>query len=113
MLCANSSGVEVHPCGIKQPFQLTAHVVCCSCDLPARAIVQNFTQFNGVHGCNFCEQPGVSLRTERGGNVRVFPYDQHLPKGPSRTQLLNTQYAKRAVEQHSVVRFALWRLNCA
>lgn len=31
----------------------------CTCDLPARAAVLNFTQFNGFYGCCRCKQKGI------------------------------------------------------
>ena len=33
----------------------------CSVDLPARAIVLNMKQWNGAHGCLYCESPGTVL----------------------------------------------------
>ncbi len=36
-------GVEVHPPNFAQAvFRITVHAICCSCDLPARALIQNF-----------------------------------------------------------------------
>ncbi len=65
---------------------MTVHLIGCCCDLPAKAIVQNFIQFNGMYGCSFCEQCGITITTIKGGNVRSFPYDHHQPKGPKRTK---------------------------
>ena len=96
-------GVEVEVPGL-DPFVMTAHVICCSCDLPAKALVQNFVQYNGEYGCGFCEQPGRSLRTDNGGTVRVFPYLVDSPKGERRTTTVCADYyAKEAVESNSVV----------
>ena len=84
---------------------MTAHVICYSCDLPGKALVQNFVQYNGEYGCGYCEQPGRSLRTENGGTVRVFPYQVDAPKGERRTTTVCAdQYAKDAMEYNSVVR---------
>lgn len=33
-------------------------IVAASCDLPARALVLNMRQFNGLHGCHLCEDKG-------------------------------------------------------
>ena len=98
-----TSGVEIHPPGVERPLLMTVHVICCSCDLPAKALVQNFVQFNGFYGCGFCKQPGTSIRTENGGTVLAFLYDQQLPKGPARTQQQCMQYAKDAVKECSSV----------
>ena len=32
-----------------------------SADSPARAIVRNCKQFNGQHGCDWCECPGETM----------------------------------------------------
>ena len=98
-------GVEVHPPNVAQVFWMTVHVICCSCNLPARALIQNFIQFNGIYGCGFCEQRGVVVGTERGGNVLTFLYDQLNPTGPARTQAKCLNYAKEATENHKVVCF--------
>ena len=43
-------------------------------DAPARAIVRNSKQFNGEYGCDWCESPGVTLRTGDGPPTRYYPY---------------------------------------
>ena len=35
----------------------------CSVDLPANAIVLDTKQFNGKHGCSYCEDEGVARST--------------------------------------------------
>ena len=96
-------GVDIDPPGIGKPLTMTVHVIACSCDLPAKALVQNFMQFNGFFGCGFCEQSGTSIRTDSGGTVLAFLYDNHLPKGPSRTQQKCIQYAQDAIKRCSSV----------
>lgn len=95
-------GVQVHPPDT-EAFQMTVHVVGCTCDLPARAMVQNFIQFNGQYGCCYCKQPGTTVPTEKGGHVHTFPYVHQSPKGPPRTQQAFIQDARKAVKTHSVV----------
>lgn len=58
------------------------HPLCCVCDAVARPLIQNFKQFNGVHGCGVCLHPGV--QTKKGhGTARVYtclderPSDRH------------------------------------
>ena len=96
-------GIEVHPPGLHTPFHVKAYTICASFDLPARASALNVIQYNGEYGCNFCEQLGKSLRTERGGTVHVFPYQLSLPKGPIRTHSTQKDHARKAVEDQSVV----------
>lgn len=38
-----------------------AVLVCCTCDLPARAQVMSMVQFNGYYGCPCCLQKGMYL----------------------------------------------------
>ena len=106
LLMFSNVGVQVHPSGVEHPFQMKVCVIGFSCDLPARATVQNFVQFNGFHGCSFCEQPGKTVSTSKGGHVHAFPYQHSSPKGPPRTQLGCVLNAAKAVEEHSVVNFA-------
>lgn len=46
-------------------------------DLPAKAVLLNMNQFNGSYPCSYCLHSGNSIRTENGGNIRVFPLDPH------------------------------------
>ena len=97
----------MHPPDVDEPFMMTVHTICCCCDLPAKALVQNFIQFNGIYGCSFCEQPGQVVSTVNGGSVITFPYDQLDPKGPPRTQEKCIEHAKEAVINHSMVCFTM------
>lgn len=40
---------------------ITAHarLLLCTVDLPARATILNMKQFNGCHGCSYCEDEGT------------------------------------------------------
>ena len=60
-------------------------------------------QFNGKFGCNFFLQSGITFRTERGGNVHIFPYNTASPAGPPRTHEGYVTNAKEAVKNDSVV----------
>ena len=96
-------GVQVQPPGTEVPFMMKVCVIGCTCDLPAKAMVQNFIPFNGQYGCSYCEQPGRTMLTKRGGHVHIFPYSEHAPTGPPRTQQACEQYALEAVQRHTVV----------
>ena len=41
-----------------------AILLACSVDLPARAMLVNMKQWNGLHGCLYCENEGVTLGTD-------------------------------------------------
>ena len=94
------AGIEIHPYGEPQPFQMKVALVGCCCDLPARAVVLNTIQFNGWYGCNYCEQPGRSLSTSKGGHVHIFPFIADLPK---RTKETWKEHATKASTQSSPV----------
>ena len=95
-------GIEVHPSD-SPSFHVKAYTICACFDLPARAAALNTIQYNGNYGCNFCKQPGTSVRTERGGHVHAFPFQAHNPKGPARTHKEQNEYAREAIQKKSVV----------
>lgn len=35
----------------------------CSCDLPAKSLLQEFVQYNGFNACGYCKHPGVSVKS--------------------------------------------------
>jgi len=45
------------------------------CDTVARPLLQNFKQFNGLHGCGFCLQPG-QVTAKGNGFARSYSYDK-------------------------------------
>ena len=47
----------------------------CLHDLPAKSAILNMNQLNGDFFCNKCLERGTNFRTEKGGNIHVFPYD--------------------------------------
>ncbi|XP_053387539.1 uncharacterized protein LOC128551126 [Mercenaria mercenaria] len=73
---------------------VVGHLLCMSCDLPARSAVLNMNNHNGDSSCIKCLQTGTNFRTANKGNVRVFPYVQDNPNGPPRTHtdLINDSY---------------------
>ena len=93
-------GIKVHPHDVQSSFQMHT---CASFDLPARASALNCIQFNEQYECRFCEQPGTSIQTDKGGNVWTFPYVVNSPKGPIRTHEAQIKHAKEAIQQKAVV----------
>jgi len=64
----------------------------CICDAPARAMLQEFSQFNGKYGCGFCCHPGQ--RVEKGsGTVQVYPMNTLYPL---RSHSKTLEYAEQA-----------------
>lgn len=48
-------------------------IVIMSCDLPARCLVLNMRQFNGLNGCHLCEDEGETAAQNR--LQRWWPYN--------------------------------------
>ena len=73
-------------CTDSEGKDMTTHAVIlsCVCDLPAKSLVCNNTQFNGKFGCWYCEQQGKSWLTVKG-HTTIFPFDKDNHKGPART----------------------------
>jgi hypothetical protein len=80
-----------------QPRKIFAMVL--SADSPARAIVKNCKQFNGKHGCDWCESPGEMI--DGGAPTRYYPY-----RGPPtmRTAAKQAQYALKSIRKNEVVK---------
>ena len=54
----------------------------------------------------------LGAHSEQKKVVHVFPCDCNSPKGPPRTPKSCTEYAKRAIEDHAVVRFGCGCVCC-
>lgn len=48
-------------------------VLCTTLDLPAKAKVLNFVQYNGQFGCSVCKEEGMMVKVCRG-STRVYKY---------------------------------------
>nr|XP_015918637.1 uncharacterized protein LOC107448063 [Parasteatoda tepidariorum] len=75
--------------------------ILCTADAPARAMLQNFNQYNGKFSCGFCENEGE--RIERGrGHSRVYKVSNPLPA--KRTFGTSVEYAEIAVNMDKPVK---------
>ena len=79
-------------------FSCRAMLLCGTCDLPAKAIAYNMTQYNGEYGCSHCSQKGETFKIGERGTVHVYPYVQENPCGPKRTNEELDKYSRKAVE---------------
>lgn len=79
-ICKLEDGIKMKDCNGEE-FAMKATKFSCVCDLPARCMVSNSMQFNGEYGCWFCLQPGQNYTTNKGGHVRIFPFQANDPKG--------------------------------
>ncbi|XP_064462210.1 uncharacterized protein LOC135372623 [Ornithodoros turicata] len=76
MLRLSREGLEwIHPVtGVKITSLITAPVS--AVDAVARAMMQNVRQFNGRHGCSFCEHPGETYKLpDTRAHVHIYPAD--------------------------------------
>ena len=98
-------------------------LLCVSVDLPARAIVNNFIQYNGYYGCGQCLQKGLytvlklcyvyekncflftGKRIKLGprSSVQTYPYMEADPGGPLRDHSTTVVTAKQAFKDDRVV----------
>ena len=74
-------------------------------DLPAKCIIQEMVQFNGRYGCSFCEDEGINIKTDGGGNVRVFPKNDIVLSACPRTKERVISQAIVALENKETVSF--------
>ena len=88
---------------ITGPFQCHAIMLSGTCDMPAKAVALNMIGHNGFYGCPKCSQPGITYKTSKGGNVRVYPYNASNPVGPVRTSESLKHDAKVSLRTNSVV----------
>lgn len=84
-------------------FTTKAILLLGTCDMPAKCMVCNSTQFNGFYGCLKCKQPGCNVRTSKGGNVHAFPFVPSDPTGPARTHKRTREDAREAFEKCAIV----------
>lgn len=82
---------------------MKAVVLCCTVGLPAKALVQNHTQFNGFYGCSFSEQSRQTMLTQGGSHVHVYSSDPSSPSRPKKEHDKVMQYASQALEQQELV----------
>ena len=52
-------------------------VLCATLDLPAKAKVLNFVQYNGQFGCSVCKEEGMVVKVGRG-STHVYTCSQPL-----------------------------------
>ena len=74
-------------------------VLCATLDLPAKAKVLNFTQYNGRFGCTVCKQEGMTVKVGRG-STHVFGYSD--PPAPLRNHAECFELGKIALVQGEV-----------
>lgn len=73
----------------------------CTVDSVARCEVMGMTQFNGKHGCAWCEIPGEVV--PRGNaHCRVYPVPRSTPKLRTNDSFINYAHKARAKRQKTI-----------
>lgn len=98
-----SKGIEIFSPDVDLAVLCHAMLLCGTCDLPAKAMVYNMTQFNGNYGCSHCLQSGKQLTFSVRGEVRIYPCIQDDPNGPSRMSDQLLRYSQETVDQKKPV----------
>lgn len=81
-----------------------------TCDLPAKSLFLNMTQFNGEHGCPSCECAGINFEISTGKIIKVFPYiENYTLRSLEQTLLyaqeaLNNKFSRRTNNQKTSVK---------
>jgi len=75
-------------------------ILCVTTDLPAKAKLLNFTQFNGEYGCTVCKQKGRVVPVG-AGRTRVYEYPKDS-KPPLRSHEDCLALGKRALQTEKV-----------
>ena len=70
-----------------QPRKVVPLIFCA--DAPARAMVRNAKQYNGMYGCDWCETPGVTEQVARGPSPRYYPLRTPVVMRDARSQARN------------------------
>ena len=96
-------GIEVQSPSVSHPFVSKAALLAGTCDLPAKCLILNTIQFNGMFGCSKCLQSGLSFPTSARGCVHIYPYCSEDPYGPARSRIQHDQDAQQAVAEKVTV----------
>ena len=100
-------GVEV-PVGPNQKVERSqAMVLCVTTDLPAKAKLLNFMQFNGEYGCTVCKHKGKVVAVG-AGRSRVYK-NPRTPAPPLRSHEDCLALGKRALQTKKVCGYIRFR----
>ncbi|KXJ13019.1 hypothetical protein AC249_AIPGENE28187 [Exaiptasia diaphana] len=86
-------------------WKVRAILLCGVFDAPARCLFQEMMQFNGFHGCPFCQSPGETVKTSERGSTHTYPYDvsSRTGHGEERTHADTVSNAKKADKERNPV----------
>ena len=77
-----------------------ARLLMCSSDLPAKALLLNMKQYNGQHGCSYCEDEGVPRPTTH--LHRNWPYSESSTLRTHSGLIANADEARKNGEPVSI-----------
>ena len=112
-----SYGIIVKSLAVPDLFTSKVILLAGTCDLPAKSLMMNSMQFNGMYGCAKCYQPGITVSTSARGHIHAYPFDVADPTGPKRTASAYASDAKKAYLENSVINGIkdptwLMKVNC-
>ena len=103
LLQLERNGIEVKSPSSPYPFITKAILLAGTCDLPAKCLMMNTVQFNGMFGCCKCLQPGATFHTSSYGHVHIYPYCPEDPNGPKQSNEQHILNATKAVQEKKSV----------
>ena len=96
-------GIEVQSPSVPHPFVIKVILLAGTCDLPAKCLVLNTIQFNGMFGFSKCIQPGLSFPTSARETVHVYPYCPEDPHGPAQSHTQHDLDAAQALRHKTII----------
>ncbi|XP_041369952.1 uncharacterized protein LOC121383920 [Gigantopelta aegis] len=97
-----NKGVEVDCSHCDKTFVNKAVLLCGTCDLPAKCMMLNMTQFNGKYGCPRCMQPGEVVQTGNG-HTQIFPFHEGNVDGPLRSHDQFIGHGEQALKTKTII----------
>ena len=79
-------------------WKVRAILLCGVFDAPARCCFMEMIQYNGFHGCPFCDSAGETVKTGEKGSTHVYPFNisSSTGHGKPRTHQETVTHAKNA-----------------
>lgn len=89
-----ANGVDFYVPALQDSIRVEGHVICGTCDLPAKSLFLNLLQYNGSYGCAKCKIHVT--RFQENKHIPVYKFQDELYL---RTQKETIEFGKLAVEK--------------
>ena len=80
------------------PVTVRGITISTSMDAPAKCLFMCMAQYNGQCGCPYCTTSGLNVRTEKGGNVRTYPYIKNADRTENMSARTHTGTFQKALQ---------------